>query len=75
VIPTAQPKDSRCFHLNLHENRSGPLIQITPTPAEYEQLVRDLDRLRALGHESNTAIVVEAVRALAERRTASPETE
>lgn len=43
----------------------GPVIEITPTPAEYDQLVSDLARLRECGARSNTAAVVEAVHALA----------
>ncbi|MFT3863981.1 MAG: hypothetical protein QM729_06890 [Solirubrobacterales bacterium] len=41
------------------------MIEITPTPAEYDQLVSDLARLRECGARSNTAAVVEAVHALA----------
>jgi hypothetical protein len=40
------------------------VIEITPTPAEYQRLNADLTRLRALGFPSNTAAVVEAVHAL-----------
>jgi hypothetical protein len=43
----------------------GLLIEITPTPDEYEQLCSDLQRLREQGASSNTAAVVDAVHALA----------
>lgn len=43
----------------------GPVIEITPTPEEYDQLVGDLARLRERGAPSNTAAVVEAVHAVA----------
>ena len=35
---------------------------ITPSPSQYEQLVRDLDALRAAGADSNTSAIVGAVR-------------
>jgi hypothetical protein len=41
----------------------GPVIEITPSPDEYNQLVRDLARLREYGAPSNTAAVVAAVHA------------
>lgn len=40
-------------------------LEITPTLEEYEQLCRDLARLRKLGALSNTAAVVAAVSAAA----------
>jgi hypothetical protein len=46
----------------------GPVIEITPSPDEYDQLVRDLARLRELGAPSNTAAVVGAVHAAASRK-------
>jgi hypothetical protein len=45
--------------------RVGPLIEITPGPEEYDQLVSDLARLRERGAPSNTAAVVAAVHAAA----------
>lgn len=45
--------------------RGNPCIEITPTPEEYEQLCRDLARLRKLGAPSNTAAVLAAVGAAA----------
>lgn len=47
---------------------AGPVIEITPTPDEYDQLVHDLARLREHGAPSNTAAVVEAVHAVARDR-------
>jgi hypothetical protein len=44
----------------------NPCIEITPTPAQYEQLCRDLKKLRRLGAASNTAAIIEAVRGAAE---------
>jgi hypothetical protein len=46
----------------------GPVIEITPTPDEYDQLVHDLARLREHGAASNTAAVVAAVHAAARDR-------
>ncbi len=46
----------------------GPVIEITPSPNEYDQLVRDLARLREHGAPSNTAAVVAAVHAAAYRK-------
>lgn len=40
---------------------ANPRIEITPTPAQYEQLCRDLVRLRSHGAASNTAAILEAV--------------
>ena len=40
-------------------------IVMTPTPAQYEQLVHDLGVLREAGAESNTQAIVDAVRAAA----------
>ena len=40
-------------------------IEITPTVAEYEQLCRDLKKLRGKGAISNTAAILEAVGAAA----------
>lgn len=40
---------------------SNPLLEITPSPAEYDQLCRDLATLREAGAESNTAAVLAAV--------------
>lgn len=42
-------------------------IEITPTVAEYEQLCRDLKKLRGRGAISNTAAILEAVRAAASK--------
>jgi hypothetical protein len=44
---------------------AGPLIEITPTPEEYELLCSDLAKLRKLGAPSNTAAVLAAVSAAA----------
>ena len=46
----------------------GPVIEITPSSNEYDQLVRDLARLREHGAPSNTAAVVAAVHAAASRK-------
>lgn len=43
----------------------NPCIEITPTPAEYEQLCRDLKALRSAGATSNTSAILAAVRAAA----------
>jgi hypothetical protein len=43
----------------------NPCIEITPTPAEYEQLCRDLKTLRSAGAMSNTSAILEAVRVAA----------
>ncbi len=43
-----------------------PCIEITPTPAEYEQLCRDLAALREAGAESNTAAILKAVHSAGE---------
>jgi hypothetical protein len=43
----------------------GPRIEITPSPAQYEQLCRDLKILRKGGAASNTAAILDAVRAAA----------
>lgn len=39
----------------------NPRIEITPSPAQYRQLCRDLAALRAQGAASNTAAILEAV--------------
>jgi hypothetical protein len=39
----------------------NPCIEITPTPAEYEQLCLDLKTLREAGAASNTAAILQAV--------------
>lgn len=44
---------------------ANPCIEITPSLAEYEQLCRDLTKLRKLGAPSNTAAVLAAVHAAA----------
>jgi len=43
----------------------NPCIEITPTPAEYEQLCNDLKTLRSAGATSNTSAILEAVRVAA----------
>jgi hypothetical protein len=43
-------------------------IEITPSASEYRQLCRDLGELRRRGAETNTAAIVEAVRAAASAR-------
>lgn len=45
-----------------------PCIEITPTPAEYEQLCRDLAALREAGATSNTAAILQAVHDAGEGR-------
>jgi hypothetical protein len=47
-------------------------IEITPTIAEYEQLCRDLKKLRGKGATSNTTAILEAVRAAAKGKINSP---
>lgn len=42
-------------------------IEITPTVAEYEQLCRDLEKLRERGAISNTAAILQAVRGAASK--------
>jgi hypothetical protein len=44
---------------------SGPCVEITPSPSEYEQLCSDLQELRLSGAISNTAAILDAVRAAA----------
>jgi hypothetical protein len=44
---------------------ANPQIEITPSVPEYEQLCRDLAKLRKLGAPSNTAAVLAAVHAAA----------
>lgn len=46
-------------------NPPSPRIEITPTPAQYKQLCRDLQLLRESGAPSNTAAILDAVRAAA----------
>lgn len=46
---------------------TDPEIVITPSVAQYEQLVADLEILRSAGAESNTEAIVEAVRREATR--------
>jgi hypothetical protein len=45
---------------------ANPRIEITPSPAHYEQLCRDLKRLRKLGAPSHTQAIIEAVHAAAQ---------
>lgn len=42
-------------------------IVITPTEAQYRELCKDLEKLRAAGAETNTAAILEAVREKANR--------
>jgi hypothetical protein len=49
------------------EPAANPIIEITPTPEEYEQLSLDLTTLRRRGAPSNTAAVLAAVHAAATR--------
>jgi hypothetical protein len=42
-------------------------IVITPTEAQYRKLVADLEKLRAAGAETNTAMILEAVSEKANR--------
>lgn len=52
--------------------QGNPCIEITPTPLEYDQLCRDLAKLRRAGAFSNTDAILGAVRAAAaEGRMAS----
>jgi hypothetical protein len=46
---------------------SAPRIEITPTPEQYDQLCRDLKALRRSGAPTNTAAILDAVRAAAAR--------
>jgi hypothetical protein len=43
------------------ERASHPTIEITPTVEQYEQLCRDLSKLRQAGALSNTAAIVDAL--------------
>lgn len=45
---------------------ANPRIEITPSPAQYRQLCRDLKKLRALGAPSHTEAIIEAVHAAAQ---------
>lgn len=45
--------------------KGNPCIEITPTPAEYRQLCRDLAKLRERGAFSNTDAILQAVHAAA----------
>jgi hypothetical protein len=47
--------------------RSGPRIEITPSPGQYRQLCRDLEALRKAGAASNTAAILTAVHTAAKR--------
>lgn len=40
---------------------SGPCVEITPTPAQFDQFRHDLDTLRKSGAASNTAAILKAV--------------
>jgi hypothetical protein len=44
---------------------ANPRLEITPSAAQYEQLCRDLKKLRKLGAPSHTAAIVGAVHAAA----------
>lgn len=46
-------------------------VIITPTTAQYQQLVADLRLLKQAGGESNTGIIIDAVSEKAERVRAS----
>jgi hypothetical protein len=48
-------------------------VVITPSEQQYRQLVADLEVLRDAGAESNTAALVAAVRAEADRVRATPQ--
>jgi len=50
------------------EPTRNPRIEITPSLRDYEQLCRDLKKLREAGAISNTAAILDAVRDAAERR-------
>ena len=47
-------------------------IEITPSIAEYQQLCRDLKALRGAGAISNTAAILDAVRAAARKGKIRP---
>lgn len=47
--------------------RGNPRIEITPSPAQYRRLCRDLAALRAQGATSNTAAILDAVHRAAGR--------
>jgi hypothetical protein len=49
------------------QSAASPIIEITPTPEEYEQLSQDLTALRGKGAASNTAAVLAAVHDAATR--------
>jgi hypothetical protein len=49
------------------QSAASPIIEITPTPEEYEQLSQDLTALRRKGAPSNTAAVLAAVHVAATR--------
>jgi hypothetical protein len=49
----------------LRHIESSPRIEITPSPAQYKQLCRDLAKLRKTGATSHTAAIVQAVHAAA----------
>jgi len=51
-----------------HAPAANPHIEITPNVAQYEQLCRDLKKLRKLGAPSHTAAIVAAVHAAAAGR-------
>lgn len=59
--PGGMRTNSRAGALAARAIAAGPLIEITPTAAEYEELCRDLGKLRKLGAPSNTAAVLAAV--------------
>ena len=47
-------------------------IVLTPSEAQYNQLIQDLEYLRSAGAASNTAAILEAVRQEANRLRAKP---
>lgn len=61
-------RNSRHGALAVAERKPGvanPRLEITPSLAQYEQLCRDLKKLRKLGAPSHTAAIVSAVHAAA----------
>ena len=45
--------------------QAHPTIEITPTHEQYEQLCRDLAKLRRAGATSNTTAIVDAIHSAA----------
>lgn len=63
--PGGMRASSRTGTLAARAVAAHPHLEITPSPAEYEELCRDLGKLRKLGAPSNTAAILAAVHAAA----------